>query len=69
MDLILALRARPAYSEVIRDIRVAGLSKGCIVLEDFLLFLGLLGLVCSVGMRIAARREAARRDRNDDPRP
>jgi hypothetical protein len=68
--LILARRGRDAYSEAIRSARPgAGFSaKGSIVLDDLLLFLGLLGFVCSIGMRWAARRNGpSEKDRAPPP--
>jgi prepilin signal peptidase PulO-like enzyme (type II secretory pathway) len=38
------------------------------VLDDLLLFLGLLGLVFSIGFRWTMRRAPRERDRNDNPR-
>lgn len=37
------------------------LFQGPIVLDDLLLFLGLLGLVCSIGIRWSMRRASGRR--------
>lgn len=37
------------------------------MLDDLLLFLGLLGFVCSIGMRFVARRDRRRDEHRDKP--
>ncbi|OWY27512.1 hypothetical protein CEJ42_18255 [Herbaspirillum robiniae] len=67
--MILARQAPQAYSEdVCRAVRRRLFPKGCIVLEDLSLFLGLLGFVCSIGMRLSMRQPAPRDRREPEQR-